>query len=55
MAEPDKAPPRYRPAVGIMLQNRQREVFVGRRIDMPSSRRRSAPTRLRYSPKAGLG
>ncbi len=37
MAEPDREPPRYRPAVGIMLQNRQREVLVGRRLDMPMS------------------
>ncbi|MBV8888672.1 MAG: RNA pyrophosphohydrolase [Alphaproteobacteria bacterium] len=26
----------YRPAVGIMLLNAQRQVFVGRRIDMPA-------------------
>ena len=26
----------YRPAVGIMLLNRERRVFVGRRIDMPA-------------------
>jgi putative (di)nucleoside polyphosphate hydrolase len=35
MAEPDSGALRYRPAVGIMLLNRDREVFVGRRIDMP--------------------
>ena len=35
MAKPDRAALRYRPAVGIMLLNRQGEVFVGRRIDMP--------------------
>ncbi len=35
MAEPDNELLRYRPAVGIMLLNRQSEVFVGRRIDMP--------------------
>jgi len=28
--------PFYRPAVGIMLLNRDRRVFVGRRIDMPA-------------------
>jgi len=26
----------YRPAVGIMLINRERKIFVGRRIDMPA-------------------
>lgn len=26
----------YRPAVGIMLLNRERHVFIGRRIDMPA-------------------
>jgi len=35
VAKPDRAALRYRPAVGIMLLNRQGEVFVGRRIDMP--------------------
>src|SRR5215472_13705143 len=29
-------PARYRRAVGIMLLNRDGEVFVGRRIDMPA-------------------
>lgn len=28
--------PLYRPGVGIMLLNRERRVFVGRRIDMPA-------------------
>jgi putative (di)nucleoside polyphosphate hydrolase len=36
MAEPDIEPLEYRPGVGIMLLNRQSEVFVGRRIDMPA-------------------
>jgi putative (di)nucleoside polyphosphate hydrolase len=34
MAEPDSSTLRYRPAVGIMLLNRQGRVFVARRIDM---------------------
>jgi putative (di)nucleoside polyphosphate hydrolase len=33
---PDSEPARYRPAVGIMLLNPARRVFVGRRIDMPA-------------------
>jgi putative (di)nucleoside polyphosphate hydrolase len=36
MSECDSQTLLYRPAVGIMLVNRQGEVFVGRRIDMPS-------------------
>jgi putative (di)nucleoside polyphosphate hydrolase len=33
---PDNEEARYRPAVGIMLLNREGNVFVGRRIDMPA-------------------
>jgi len=33
---PDDELPFYRPAVGIMLINRDGSVFVGRRIDMPA-------------------
>jgi putative (di)nucleoside polyphosphate hydrolase len=33
---PDSELPHYRPAVGIMLLNRDGRVFVGRRIDMPA-------------------
>ncbi len=33
---PDSELPLYRPAVGIMLLNRERHAFVGRRIDMPA-------------------
>jgi putative (di)nucleoside polyphosphate hydrolase len=33
---PDNDTPLYRPAVGIMLINREGNVFVGRRIDMPA-------------------
>ncbi len=36
MAEADPETLPYRPAVGIMLLNRQGEVFVARRIDMPT-------------------
>ena len=36
MEGPDSATLQYRPAVGIMLLNRQGEVFVGHRIDMPA-------------------
>jgi putative (di)nucleoside polyphosphate hydrolase len=36
MAEAGSETVRYRPAVGIMLLNRQGEVFVGHRIDMPA-------------------
>ncbi len=32
---PDRAPPGYRPAVGVMLLNRAGLVFVARRLDMP--------------------
>ena len=32
---PDRGPPGYRPAVGIMLLNRLQLVFVARRLDMP--------------------
>jgi putative (di)nucleoside polyphosphate hydrolase len=35
MPERDADKRRYRLAVGIMLLNRDREVFVGRRVDMP--------------------
>ncbi len=35
-ALPDSELPLYRPAVGIMLLNRDRHAFVGRRIDMPA-------------------
>jgi putative (di)nucleoside polyphosphate hydrolase len=35
MAEPDIGVLGYRPAVGIMLLNGQREAFVAHRIDMP--------------------
>jgi putative (di)nucleoside polyphosphate hydrolase len=33
---PDGEPGLYRPAVGIMLFNRESKIFVGRRIDMPA-------------------
>jgi putative (di)nucleoside polyphosphate hydrolase len=33
---PDSEPTLYRPAVGIMLFNREGKIFVGRRIDMPA-------------------
>ena len=36
MTLPDDELPFYRPAVGIMLINRDGSVFVGRRIDMPA-------------------
>lgn len=36
MSLPDSELPFYRPAVGIMLLNDRRCVFVGRRIDMPA-------------------
>ena len=36
MTLPDGEPALYRPAVGIMLFNREGSVFVGRRIDMPA-------------------
>jgi putative (di)nucleoside polyphosphate hydrolase len=36
MAKADREGLGYRPAVGIMLLNRRGEVFVGRRIDMPT-------------------
>jgi putative (di)nucleoside polyphosphate hydrolase len=36
MALTDSDLPSYRPAVGIMLLNRERQAFVGRRIDMPA-------------------
>ena len=36
MTQPDSEEALYRPAVGIMLLNREGNVFVGRRIDMPA-------------------
>jgi putative (di)nucleoside polyphosphate hydrolase len=36
MSLPDSESARYRPAVGIMLLNRDGRIFVGRRIDMPA-------------------
>lgn len=36
MTAPDRDMPGYRPAVGIMLLSRRRQVFVARRIDMPA-------------------
>ena len=36
MTLPDSEEALYRPAVGIMLLNREGNVFVGRRIDMPA-------------------
>ena len=36
MTLPDSVLALYRPAVGIMLLNREGRVFVGRRIDMPA-------------------
>ena len=36
MTLPESEPALYRPAVGIMLLNGARQVFVGRRIDMPA-------------------
>jgi putative (di)nucleoside polyphosphate hydrolase len=36
MAEPDSTADHYRPGVGIMLLNRTGNVFVARRIDMPT-------------------
>ena len=36
MTLPEAELARYRPAVGIMLLNRDGRVFVGRRIDMPA-------------------
>ena len=36
MTLPDSELALYRPAVGIMLLNRDGNVFVGRRIDMPA-------------------
>ncbi len=36
MTLPDSELAFYRPAVGIVLLNRERKIFVGRRIDMPA-------------------
>ena len=36
MTLPDRELMLYRPAVGIMLLNRESNVFIGRRIDMPA-------------------
>ena len=36
MTLPNSEPALYRPAVGIMLFNREGKIFVGRRIDMPA-------------------